>query len=634
MSLSKQLFILISILFMLIFGLNMALSINNSKDYLETESQSHAQDTATSLGLSLSPYMKDPSDPIIKVMANAIFDMGYYGEILLTDAGGAEVFKLTNDKQSEGVPGWFIAYLPMQPASASSEISSGWNISGTVSVTVNPAYAYSSLYRQAQKSLSYSLIALAISLSALTLVLRITLASLKRIDLLARKISRSQFETIQELPWTSEVRNVALSMNNMSDKLKGVIEGLNGKLETIGAQLLRDELTGVFKKSVFETDIKHLLREQTPAHLFLIKVDSLPELVKEHGSTAIDKLLSQFAKLIQQQIQHSSEYTIKAYRLYGGDFTLLFESEDRQIIDNLCKNLSSDIAELGKQYHKPDLAHIGVTPINPVDSPDSLLAGALEAYEQARLIGANGYYIRSGQSLSRDISAWKSLVFERIDDADYSLSFTNQTIGFSDQQLIMEEAHTQIHDQQGQPVPIAPFISIAEKYAKIIDLDKGVIEQVLAHIRNNAIRHGIAVNLSTRTIKNADFLAWLRNLLKNDPIAGKQLIFSFSAYTVSKDADTYVSFFYMLRQWGGQAMVKRFEPQSIPQETNKHLKPHFIRLARDIGNGINNSNSKYDFVHTMQEMTQLLDIVLLAENIQSDEDYNTLKQIGIKGASR
>ena len=640
MSLSKQLLILISILFLLIFAVNLALSISNTKAYLENEAQSHAQDTATSLGLSLSPYMKEPGDPTIKAMISAIFDMGYYGEIRLTDTNGKEVVALANDKRAEGVPGWFIDYLPMSPAIANSEISSGWTISGVVYVTVNPAYAYSSLYRQTKTSFYSSLAALMFSMLTLTLVLRITLASLKRIDQLARKIALGHFETIDDLPWTSEVKNVAVSMNTMSRKIKEVIDGLNAKLEKTGAQLLRDELTNLFKKSVFESDVKHLSMEHVAAFLFFMKVDSLPELAKEHGSNAIDELLRNFASLIQKHTQQSPETPetpetpIKAYRLYGGEFALLFETDAPDRIENLCKNLSVDIAELGKRFNKTDLAHIGVSPINPVDTADNILAAAQEAYEQARLIGANGYHIQRDRHISRDISAWKTLVFDCIDQAHYSLSYTNQTLSFDDNQAIMEEAVTQAFDEQGNPVPIAPFISIAEKYSKIIVLDKGVIQRALSHIRETKIQHAVAVNLSTRTIKNTEFLAWLEALIKSDPLVANRLVFSFSAYAVSKDTDAYVGFFQILHQWGGRAMVKRFEPQSMSPEINKQLKPDFIRLARDMGSGISASHQKREFVQTMQEMAKLLDFALLAENIQSDEDYNALKKIGIKGASR
>lgn len=57
MSLYKQLLLLVSGLFCMIFSINYVVSVKNTMEYLEVQSKIHAQDTATSLGLSLSPHL-------------------------------------------------------------------------------------------------------------------------------------------------------------------------------------------------------------------------------------------------------------------------------------------------------------------------------------------------------------------------------------------------------------------------------------------------------------------------------------------------------------------------------------------------------------------------------------------------
>jgi EAL domain-containing protein (putative c-di-GMP-specific phosphodiesterase class I)/GGDEF domain-containing protein len=634
MSLSKLLLILISALFLVLFTINFALSVKNIKAYLEGESQGHAQDTATSLGLSLSPYMIDTSDPIIKTMISAIFDMGYYKEIRLVDANHQELISLSNDKSVEGVPSWFIDYLPMSPITAESEISSNWTMRGLVYVTINPSFAYTKLYEQAKTSLYYSLMTFVFSIALLVLLLRLTLASLKRINELALRIAEGHFETIESLPWISEVKNITVSINIMSRKIETTIIALNNKLDEIGANLLRDDLSGLFKKAVFETDMMNLMMAYSPAYLMIIKVDSLPDLVRERGNDAIDRFLQAFAEKLKKSVKRHPEANMKAYRFYGGEFAMLVNNGNIEQIESIAKALSSDLAELGEKYSKYDLAHIGVAPVNPVCTPESMLESVYEAYEQARLIGANSYYIRSDEKFAMDIFAWKELVFNCIDNTDYSLSYVGQIISFQTGQLIMEEAFTQVHDKNGQLVAIGPFVSIAEKLAKIIDLDKGVINKVLDHILSSRIPHAIAVNLSTDTIKNIGFRLWLGKLIENNQFVTKQLVFSFSAYAVAKDLDTYLDFIDLVHQWGGRVMIKRFETQSMSPDVTKKLNPDFIRLAREIGSDINFSRQKYEFVQAMWQLGELLDIAVLAENVQADNDYYSLKTIGIVGASR
>jgi hypothetical protein len=155
MTLRSQLILLVSAIFALIFSINFSLSINNIKDYLENESRVHAQDTATSLGLSLSPYISSKDDTILETMVNSIFDAGFYQEIRLDDVAGNNLVLKQNSATVDTVPSWFINLLPMQTMQGRSEINTGWVIGGAVSVTTHPGLGYFKLWNQAKETLAY-----------------------------------------------------------------------------------------------------------------------------------------------------------------------------------------------------------------------------------------------------------------------------------------------------------------------------------------------------------------------------------------------------------------------------------------------------------------------------------------------
>ena len=635
MSLSKQLLILISALFLMIFSLNFLLSLNNIRSYLEGESQIHAQDTATSLGLSLSPYMVEETDPIIETTMNAIFDMGYYQEIKLLNVDNQPLVTLTNKKEFEGVPGWFVEMIPMKTAMAESEISSGWSIRGVIYVAINPGYAYFKLYEQAKSSFYYSLAAFVLSIALLFVVLRMTLSSLKRIDQMALTIAGGRFETIDQLPWTTEVRNVTASMNIMSRKIEGAIKNLNTKLDGIGKKLQQDDLTGLNKKSSFDTDMKALfVADDVNAFIFMVKVYGLADLVNELDQDEVDLFLKDFAQVLVFVSEQCVDAEITSYRFFGSEFALLVKHVGFKQTEDIAKLLSSSLAELGGKYKKPDIAHIGVAPFHPLDTTDDLLLAANEAYEQARLIGANSYYIRISENRAKDIAEWKSLVFNIVDNHDYKVLFVEQVESLQTGQLLMEEAFTQAEDNKGNLIPIGVFIAIAEKFEKIVDLDKGVTSHVIKYIKSRQIQHAVAINLSSRTIKNNNFRSWLAQVIKQNPSISQQMVFSLSAYAVAKEVSVYKEFIDFVHGLNARVIIKRFETQSMSPEVAKELNPDFIRLARDIGNGIANDAGKKAFVETMQEIAELLDVSVLAENIHDENDFACVKAIGIAGASR
>lgn len=633
MSLSKQLLILISVIFLIIFSVNFLLSVNKIKSYLEVESQVHAQDTATSLGLSLSPYIANENDPVLETMIKAIFDMGYYSEIKLVNVDNKPLVIAENKKTFTEVPQWFIDLLPMQLATAESEINSGWSIGGTVHVTINPGLAYLKLYQLAQSSLNYSLITFTGAVLLLILILRFMLLPLKAINELALAIADGQFKTIEKLPWTLEVKNVAISMNTMSKKIEGVISSFNTKLDSLGKKLQLDDLTGLPKKSSFETDMKRLFMADVDAFVFIIKIDGLAGLVKEHGSDTIDQFLKRFAGLLKDVSAQYDPDLVTPYRFFGSEFAILAKSLSREQAEQIAQSLSTLLAGLGEDYLRKDIAHIGIATFNPLGTTSDILAAANEAFEQAQLIGSNSYYFRIGSNHAKDIAEWKDLIFNIIDQKTYQISYISQIRHFDTDSIFMEETLTQAFDQQGKPIPIGTFISIAEKFAKIVELDQGVTQRVMDHIKTQAINHAIAINLSTRTVKNADFRVWLASEIRDSAIAA-QLVFSISAYAVAKEVDVYLDFFEFIHSLGAKVMLKRFETQSMPLEMAKKLRPDYIRLARDLSNELTQDESKKTFIETMQQAAQLLDIVVLAENVQSDEDYAVIRAIGLSGGSR
>jgi len=634
MSLSKQLLILISTLFLMIFSVNFILSVNNIKSYLEGESLIHAQDTATSLGLSLSPYMVDEKDPVLQTMMNAIFDRGYYKEVKLSNVDGKVLVALTNSKAVASVPNWFIQLLPMQTAVAKSEISSGWSIRGVVSVAINPGYAYFKLYEQVKTSFYYSLAAFIGSVVLLLLVLQITLSSLKNIGQMAEMIEKGNFKVIDKLPWTLEVRKVASSMNSMSKKLEQVIKNLNNKLEGLGKKLQLDELTGLNKKNSFELDMKDVFASNTEAFIFLIKIDALGRLVKELGEDAVDQFIRQFSAVLKDSHAKAAFGELSAYRLLGSEFVILAREGGVDAAESLAISLSKSFSELGEKYDTVDIAHIGVTAFDQFSSTENMLLAAKEAYEQAQMIGENGYFIRQGEDRAVDMNEWKQRVFDIVDRQDYTVSYIDPVVNLGTEEILLKEAFSEVWGQNGEKLAIGTFVSVAEKFVKIVELDQGVTQQVIRYIESEGIGYAIAINLSNRTIKNSDFRSWLAVTLKKNPDIAHQLVFSFSAYAVAKEFSAYQAFFDFAHQYSAKVIIKRYESHVLAPRLLKRLKPDFIRLARDISIGIESDSAKRDFVTTVVEITDLLDISVLAENVGSDSEFEYMAKLGVKGASR
>jgi EAL domain-containing protein (putative c-di-GMP-specific phosphodiesterase class I)/HAMP domain-containing protein len=742
MSLSKQLYLIISIIFFAIFAGNFIISVKNTKEYLEIESANKAQDTATSLGLSLKSLINDKHDPEIESTIRAIANRGFYKEIRLEDInisftkddliknidnidvtkystisdvkidpkyGKIEIqknndlfenaldnlesvpnnsatqddntkseikyiftpsqkyidggtfnvtFKLTTNKKTvntsaelnlnkilvkedrkekfDYVPQWFINLIQLHMEEKSSEISDGWNTVATIYVSSNAGDAYAKLYDQARGAITYSLIAFFISLSILVLFLQLILKPLKNIEKLAVNIANGKFGKIEKLPVTTEIKNVAIAMNDMSRKIEGIIKKLNSNIENVTKKISQDGLSKLEMRQTFETDMKKMFISKIDGYVLSLKIESLGEFAKNNSNSAVDKLIKDFANILKDS-NNSFDFEIKAFRFFGSEFAIIAKNCSEDEIKKLCHYLKSQFDELSKELKLSNLSNIGVTMFNQIGTTPEMLSAAIEARESAKQIGPNESVIRDANDLARDMESWRELIFDIIDNSIFDVKFINNEYiltGEDEGKLIMQEAFTSAYDKNGEQIPIGTFISIAEKYEKVLDFDKAVINNVIKHIKENAIENNISINLSLDSIVDSNFIDWLLVTLQNNTSIASKLVFSITAYGVAKDIEHFKVFARVVNLHGARIIVKRFESKFIPLESIKDLNLDFIRLARDYTNGISSDSGKHAFVESMQDLCNLVNIKVMAENVKSDDDLEKVKEIGLHAASR
>lgn len=740
MSLSKQLYIIIAFIFFMIFTGNFIISVKNTKEYLQVESITKAQDTATTLGMTLKSLLKDKHDPEIESIIKAISNRGFYKEIRLEDVkfsitdkdlinnssdlddsaweisnviidkqfgeikkdeldlelenelsqleddsenldlyennsqnsytylpsdsyknGGNISFTFTakNDKNQtidtfaninlnkiivqvnrkekfDYIPSWFIDFIHIDLNETYSEISDGWNTTAIIYVSANAGEAYAKLYEQVKSGVIYATVAFIIAMAILFVFVQFILKPLKNIEKLANSIAQGKFTTIKNLPWTTEIKNVALSMNDMSSKIETIITKLNKNLENITNKLSQDELTGLNLKQSFETDMKEMFIHKSNGYVFIIKIFDLATFAKSHTNKEVNEFIKKFAEVLDKtNIDKKNAKTI-SYRFFGSEFAMIGKNFTYDDAITFTKKLQSEFENLSSQFDKNDIVHIGATPFNQIGTTPEMLQAANEAYEKATLIGANEAHIRDEEDLSMDMETWRELIFDIIDNSKFDIQYINDAkrVDIESKEIVMQEAFTSAKDKNNSDIPIGTFVSIAERYEKVVDFDKKVILKVINHILINKISHDISINLSLESINNTAFIAWLEKVLNEHRNIANQLVFSITAYAVAKDVNKFKFFADEMHQCGAKIIIKRFESKFIPLESIKDFNLDYIRLARDYTNNVCNDHSKQSFIEAIHELSTLLNIKVFAENVKDDKDLEMIKKFKIYGASR
>ena len=88
-----------------------------------------------------------------------------------------------------------------------------------------------------------------------------------------------------------------------------------------------------------------------------------------------------------------------------------------------------------------------------------------------------------------------------VDSNDYKVSYIGNTENLQTPSILMQEAFLEALDKNKELLSVGTFVSIAEKFEKIVELDKGVTSRVIEHIKESKVAHKMAINVSARTVK-------------------------------------------------------------------------------------------------------------------------------------
>ena len=129
MRLSTQLSSSLLVFLILVFAGSFIINVKLTREYVNEQLATHAQDTATSLGLSVTPYLGDANGLIVaETMVNAIFDRGFYQYITITDMEGNLLIERRNPNTIDTVPDWFTNIVEITPPVEKTELNDGWTI--------------------------------------------------------------------------------------------------------------------------------------------------------------------------------------------------------------------------------------------------------------------------------------------------------------------------------------------------------------------------------------------------------------------------------------------------------------------------------------------------------------------------
>jgi len=298
--------------------------------------------------------------------------------------------------------------------------------------------------------------------------------------------------------------------------------------------------------------------------------------------------------------------------------------------------LQQNLTELGQQYDLDDLLHIGIIRFERSSDFEKLSPAMVEAYEQAKNIGHNAFFIKEDSISSMSELDWKSTITSAIENNMPEITLTSEAYNYSGDtaEKVMEEAFAVVKDGVGNTLSIGTFFSMAQEFGLEEELDKCIVNKIILLMEEKQQSVPVTINLSMSSIASPSFLPWLEARIAHSSVRHELLAFSVTAYSAAKDLTAFANFSVFVKSQGAATLLKRYSSDIIAIDLLKELHIDYIRLSRDVTSDISSDNNKSNLLDIMHEVASLLDIKVIAEGVVADDDFRLVKEAEIYGIGR
>lgn len=640
MTLRRQLIIIIAVLFMLMFAGTFAINVHNTRAYLNSQLRAVSQDTATSLGLTLSPHMAEQEMVVVESMIDATFDSGYYRRIVLSDVDGKTLIERIQPAAIDKVPAWFVNFIPLETPQGEALIMAGWQQAGSIRISANPGIAYATLWANSVQSffwfLASSLVVLGLGVLALYFVLR----PLRAVEEQAKDISRKIYTVQKTLPRPLELRSVVEAMNRMADKLRLIFTEQEAALDRMRTDAYRDPLTGLANRSYFTMQLQYLIDSRSNferGSLILFEVNNLKGLNQRLGYQAGNALIRAIAELMQARLERTVQQESFAARLSGTNFAIVIADVDDDAALEFAESLARDLPALQHRglTDTSEIGHIGLAMYRD-QGMQQWLSEADMALRAAQLTGENAvrqHGLPEGNEYDTLTATQWIATLRNVVDQQRSTLMLQSTLQASDAAVTLhKEVLLRIAGEDGRLMPAGIFIPMVHRHGLTQAFDRMVITDVLQRLQGEqGSIDTIAINLLPASICDPEFVEWVYAQLSAQPAFAGRLCFEMSDYAVTQNLHAFQAWIRRIVPTGARVGIDQFGKGFASIRHLSTLNLAYVKIDGSFIREIDKNRDNQSFVESLVNIAHGQDIVVIADSVETEGELETVRRLRVDG---
>ncbi len=453
--------------------------------------------------------------------------------------------------------------------------------------------------------------------------------TLKVLDLYLQDILNNNFHKLNGIEKIKhkELLSVAKNIVVLTKTISALKNELTNNRNTIELKISSDPLTKLPNKKIFELDMKTLFISDSKSYITKLKLEVLKTFSKNNKVEKIDELILDFVSMINATAKATPLQNTKLYRLYGSEFVMITEHTDYNKMRELFNLIVRNQEELKAKYSLEENLFYAVSiPFDRYGTIEKTLNDMEQLYGIS--FGHHDlFFIEESQKQDENAIKLEKIVTSIIENDAFSLSYKFDTFLFSDpEKLIMQEVAPNLLNTDGNPIPIATFISVAEHLHLAVQFDKQLIIKALKYIKQYKIEHDLAINISISSLNDNSFNTWLESqLLFYDQETIDRIVFSVTTFAVKNNFNEFSKFISDIKKFKGKILLKRFSYNDLTLAQLEHLDLDFIRVHKDYTTNIDTDRGV--LLKNIANFADIHDIHLLGDMVSLEKDYELLKKL-------
>ena len=445
------------------------------------------------------------------------------------------------------------------------------------------------------------------------------------------------------------IEDSAAPIRNLNNQIVGVVMVFHDvsiarkMARQMHYQATHDVLTGLVNRMEFEKRLNHLIDNMCNSddqHAFLyMDLDQFKIVNDTCGHVAGDELLKQLGFLFKENIRHHDTIA----RLGGDEFGVLLESCDIENAVHVAEKMLQTTRDFRFVWQENvfDIGvSIGLIPVaGNAYKLSSLLSMADIACYTAKDRGRNRFHIYEHEdtemALRHSEMQWVSRITRALEEDRFVL-FSQEIVSTN---LLASSTHhfeilVRMKDESGELVMPEQFIPAAERYNLMSAIDRWVCKccfEMLANIPEN-IDYMVSVNLSGDSFNNDNFLQYLTQLLKDNALPGNRICFEITETAAITNLTSAVHFIRTMKGYGCCFALDDFGSGLSSFAYLKNLPVDYIKIDGSFVKDMISDPIDREMVSSIHQVGKLMGIESIAEFVETDEIYASLREIGVNFA--